>query len=203
MNSKRKIGLLSVLVCLSAASPSLAQNKDDDFYQPWVDYRNGEISVAFDRTPVQFALQAFHAKTGFQIIIPSSAETKFVNLRLARQQLEPAVRSIISNIGYSNFALMYDKGGRPNRAVVLGAQVETLKSAPAQTPDSPVAHLTPEERDKLMKELERWSDLNKEERGRIEDRLKSLPASDDRDQLVRAYGQQVLGLTQDVIAAKN
>jgi type II secretory pathway component GspD/PulD (secretin) len=203
MNSKRKIGLLSVLVCLSAASPSLAQNKDDDFYQPWVDYRNGEISVAFDRTPVQFALQAFHAKTGFQIIVPSSAETKFVNLRLARQQLEPAVRSIISNIGYSNFALMYDKGGRPNRAVVLGAQVETLKSAPAQTPDSPVAHLTPEERDKLMKELERWSDLNKEERGRIEDRLKSLPASDDRDQLVRAYGQQVLGLTQDVIAAKN
>jgi type II secretory pathway component GspD/PulD (secretin) len=203
MNSKRKIGLLSVLVCLSAASPSLAQNKDDDFYQPWVDYRNGEISVAFDRTPVQFALQAFHAKTGFQIIVPSSAETKFVNLRLARQQLEPAVRSIISNIGYSNFALMYDKTGRPNRAVVLGAQVETLKSAPAQTPDSPVAHLTPEERDKLMKELERWSDLNKEERGRIEDRLKSLPASDDRDQLVRAYGQQVLGLTQDVIAAKN
>jgi type II secretory pathway component GspD/PulD (secretin) len=203
MNSKRKIGLLSVLVCLSAASPSLAQNKDDDFYQPWVDYRNGEISVAFDRTPVQFALQAFHAKTGFQIIVPSSAETKFVNLRLARQQLEPAVRSIISNIGYSNFALMYDKGGRPNRAVVLGAQVETLKSAPAQTPDSPVAHLTPEERDKLMKELERWSDLNKEERGRIEDRLKSLPASDDRDQLVRAYGQQVLGLTEDVIAAKN
>jgi type II secretory pathway component GspD/PulD (secretin) len=203
MNSKRKIGLLSVLACLSAASPSLAQNKDDDFYQPWVDYRNGEISVAFDRTPVQFALQAFHAKTGFQIIVPSSAETKFVNLRLARQQLEPAVRSIISNIGYSNFALMYDKGGRPNRAVVLGAQVETLKSAPAQTPDSPVAHLTPEERDKLMKELERWSDLNKEERGRIEDRLKSLPASDDRDQLVRAYGQQVLGLTEDVIAAKN
>jgi type II secretory pathway component GspD/PulD (secretin) len=203
MNSKRKIGLLSVLVCLSAASPSLAQNKDDDFYQPWVDYRNGEISVAFDRTPVQFALQAFHAKTGFQIIVPSSAETKFVNLRLARQQLEPAVRSIISNIGYSNFALMYDKGGRPNRAVVLGAQVETLKSAPAQKPDSTVAHLTPEERDKLVKELERWSDLNKEERGRIEDRLKSLPASDDRDQLVRAYGQQVLGLTQDVIAAKN
>jgi len=203
MNSKRKIGLLSVLVCLSAAGPSLAQNKDDDFYQPWVDYRNGEISVAFDRTPVQFALQAFHAKTGFQIIVPSSAETKFVNLRLARQQLEPAVRSIISNIGYSNFALMYDKDGRPNRAVVLGAQVETLKSAPAPKPDSTVAHLTPEERDKLVKELERWSDLNKEERGRIEDRLKSLPASDDRDQLVRAYGQQVLGLTQDVIAAKN
>jgi type II secretory pathway component GspD/PulD (secretin) len=203
MNSKRKIGLLSVLVCLSAASPSLAQNKDDDFYQPWVDYRNGEISVAFDRTPVQFALQAFHAKTGFQIIVPSSAETKFVNLRLARQQLEPAVRSIISNIGYSNFALMYDKTGRPNRAVVLGAQVETPKSAPVQKPDSTVAHLTPEERDKLMKELERWSDLNKEERGRIEDRLKSLPASDDRDQLVRAYGQQVLGLTEDVIAAKN
>jgi hypothetical protein len=203
MKTKLKIGLLSALVCLSATSPSLAQNKDDDFYQPWVDYRNGEISVAFDRTPVQFALHAFHAKTGFQIIIPSTAETKFVNLRLARQQLEPAVRSIISNIGYSNFALMYDKIGRPNRAVVLGAQVETPQSTPAEKPDSTVAHLTAEERDKLMKELERWSDLNKEERGRIEDRLKSLPASDDRDQLVREYGQQVLGLMKDVFATKN
>jgi len=201
--TKPKIGLLFTLVCLSATSPSLAQNKSDDFYQPWVDYRNGEISVAFDHTPVQFALHAFHVKTGFQIIIPNAAETKFVNLRLARQQLEPAVRSIISNIGYSNFALMYDKTGRPNRAVVLGARVETPKSAPAQKPDSTEAHLTAEERDKLMKELERWSDLNKEERGRIEDRLKSLPASDDRDQLVREYGRQVLGLTKDIIAAQN
>lgn len=203
MKTKLKIGLLSALVCLSATSPLFAQNNDDDFYQPWVDYRNGEISVAFDRTPVQFALHAFHAKTGFQIIIPSTAETKVVNLRLARQRLVPAVRSIISNIGYNNFALMYDKTGRPNRAVVLGAQVETPKSAPAQKPESTVAHLTAEERDKLMQELERWSDLNKEERGRIEDRLKSLPASDDRDQLVREYGQQVLGMTKDVIAAKN
>ena len=203
MKTKLKIALLSAFVCLSSTSPSFAQNKDDDLYRPWVDYRNGQISVAFDHTPVQFALQAFHAETGFQIIIPSTTDTKVVNLRFARQPLEPAVRSIISKIGYNNFALMYDQTGRPNRAVVLDAQVETPKSVPARKSESIVAHLTDEERDKLMKELERWSDLNKEERGRIEDRLKNLPASDDRDQLVREYGQQVLGLTKDVIAAKN
>ena len=54
-----------------------------------------------------------------------------------------------------------------------------------------------------MQELERGAISIRKSAGRIEDRLKSLPPSDDGDQVVREYGQQVLGMTKDVIAAKN
>jgi hypothetical protein len=77
------------------------------------------------------------------------------------------------------------------------------ESAPTQRTEPTAPQLTAEERDKLMNDLQRWRELKEEERGRIEDRLKSLPASDDRDRLVREYGRQVLGLTKDIIAANN
>jgi len=205
MKTKMIVGLLSVLCCVSAASQSYTQDRADDFYQPWVDYRNGEISVSFDRTPVQFAVNAIHATTGFQIVIPDSSETKYVNLRLEKQPLEPVVRSLISNIGYRNFALMYDEKGRPNRAVVLGAQVEQPKSAAADKAQTALKPMTPEERERLKQEIEHWGELKQEERGRIEDRLKSLPESEEREQLITEYGRRMLGLTKETAtaAAKN
>jgi hypothetical protein len=192
----RIISLLCAVVLLSSVSAT-AETPADDFYQHWVDYRDGEISIAFERIPVQFALYAIHAKTGLQIIIPSNNTTKIVNLRLDRQPFEPAMRSLISTIGYKNFALMYDDNGRPNRAVVLGTQrqPETLASTPAEKDSAPRA-LSVEELGKLQKDLARWSDLKQEERGRIEDRLKNLPPSDEREQLIKEYGQQVLGLSK-------
>jgi type II secretory pathway component GspD/PulD (secretin) len=187
--------LLSALV-LSSGVAAKAETPDD-FYQQWVDYRDGEISLTFERIPVQFALYAIHAKTGLQIIIPQNNTTKTVNLRLDRQPFEPAMRSLISTIGYKNFALMYDDNGRPNRAVVLAAQrqPEAAISTPTEN-DSATRALSAEEQAKLHKDLARWSDLKQEERGRIEDRLKNLPPSEEREQLVKEYGQQVLGLSK-------
>ena len=204
MHTKLMLGSLSALVWLMAANTSLAQNKEDDLYQPWVQVRDGEISMTFDQTPVPFALYAIHAQTGFQIVIPTSAQTKVINLRLPRQPLEPAVRSLISNIGYHNFALMYDAAGRPNRAVVLGAQVETPKNnAPAKQAEPPVIPLTADEREKLQKDLERWAEQTEDERDRIEARLKTLPASDEREQLVEEYDRQILALQTEIVAVKN
>jgi hypothetical protein len=204
MHMKLMLGSLSALVWLMAANTSLAQNKEDDLYQPWVQVRDGEISITFDQTPVPFALYAIHAQTGFQIVIPASAQTKVINLRLPRQPLEPAVRSLISNIGYHNFALMYDAAGRPNRAVVLGAQVETPKNnAPAKQAEPPVIPLTADEREKLQKDLERWAEQTEDERDRIEARLKTLPASDEREQLVEEYDRQILALQTEIVAVKN
>jgi hypothetical protein len=204
MHTKLMLGSLSALVWLMAANTSLAQNKEDDLYQPWVQVRDGEISITFDQTPVPFALYAIHAQTGFQIVIPASAQTKVINLRLPRQPLEPAVRSLISNIGYHNFALMYDAAGRPNRAVVLGAQVETPKNnAPAKQAEPPVIPLTADEREKLQKDLERWAEQTEDERDRIEARLKTLPASDEREQLVEEYDRQILALQTEIVAVKN
>jgi hypothetical protein len=155
--------------------------------------------VDFDQTPVQFALYAIHAKTGFQIVMPAMSEAKAVSFRVSRQALEPAMRSLISRIGYKNFALMYDDSGRPHRAIILGSQPITAEpsAGAAVVKNEPAAQpLSTDERGKLQKDLERWNDLKQEERGRIEDRLKSLPESEEREQLVQAYGRQVLGLAK-------
>lgn len=173
-----------------------AQTEVNDFYRQWVDYRNGAVSLAFDQTPIRFAISALHATTGFQIIVPSVSEMKLINLKLHQQPLEPAVRSLISSIGYKNFAMMYDENGQPNRAVVLGARPEADVRAVETETEATIQPLSSEEREKMRKELERWGDLKQEERGRIEDRLKNLPESDERDELVKLYGRQILASTK-------
>jgi hypothetical protein len=173
-----------------------AQTEVNDFYRQWVDYRNGAVSLAFDQTPIRFAISALHATTGFQIVVPSVTEIKVVNLKLHQQPLEPAIRSLISSIGYKNFAMMYDENGQPNRAVVLGARPQMDEPTTVATTESPSLPLSSDEREQLQKDLERWGDLKQEERGRIEDRLKNLPESDERDQLVKLYGKQILASTK-------
>jgi hypothetical protein len=181
-----------ILLAPLAAAAAFAQSGDEDFYQQWVNIKDGEVSVAFNRTPVQFALDAFHAKTGFSIVVPASTESKTVNLRLHRQPFEPAVRSLISTIGYENFAMVYDQQGRPHSAVVLGARPPAVIEA--SNTAAPIAPLTIEERDRLKKEIDRWNELKQEERGRIEERLRNVPSSEDREILVREYGRQLLAL---------
>jgi hypothetical protein len=188
-----RISSLFTALILLGSTPAKGQTMTDDFYRDWIDYRDGEISLTFEKIPLQFALYAIHAKTGFQIVIPSKSTTKLVNLRLDRQPLEPAIRSLISTIGYKNFALMYDNDGHPHRAVVLDAQAQPVTVVQSDVTAQP---LTVDERDKLHKDLARWSDLKQEERGRIEDRLKNLPPSDEREQLVKEYGQQVLAFSK-------
>jgi len=182
---------VAILLAPLATTSAYAESGEDDLYQPWVNIKNGEISMVFNRTPVRFALAAFHAKTGVNIVVPSSTESQTVNLRLDRQPFEPAVRSLISTIGYHNFALVYDQDGRPHSAVVLDAPSPAVKNPATDTPAAP---LTIEERDRLKKEIDRWNELKPEERGRIEERLRKLPPSEDREILVREYGRQVLAL---------
>lgn len=169
--------------------------------QELVDYRDGRISVAFERIPVDVALYAIQAKTGLQIVIPPAREIKLVNLRLTGLPLEPAMRSFITSIGFRSFALMYDEKGRPRRAVVLDLRPEARPSAAVgpsavgtQAVEAAAQPLTAEERDQLQKQLERWGELTQEDRARIELRLKALPPSDDRELLISEYGRQILGI---------
>ena len=174
-----------------------AQTSEEAFYPQWVEYRDDRISLAFDQIRVIDALDAIRQQTGFQFTLPSSADSKLLNLRLERSPLEPAVHSLLSNIGFRNFALIYDERGRPNRAVVLGSQVDRAAVVPgesSQTAEPVVQPLDPGERDTLQKGLERWGELKQEERGRIEDRLKILPPSEEREQLVKEYGRKLLGI---------
>jgi hypothetical protein len=191
----RIIPRLAALLLLGS-EPAIGQTTADEYYRQWVDYQDGEISVDFDQTPVVFALHAIHAKTGFQIVIPSPSQARVLNLRLRRQPLEPAIRSLISTIGYQSFALLYDDSGRPSRAVVLGAQPVSAKAEEVVKIEPSKQPLSAQEQEKLQQELTRWRDLKQEERSRIEERLKDLPPSAGREQLVGEYGRRVLGISQ-------
>src|SRR5215510_9024005 len=178
--------------------PAFPQVMADTLYQENVEYEDGKISLDFDQTPLGVALHAIQLKTGLQITVPPATASRLLNLKLSRLPLEPAVRSLIFSIGFRSFALVYDEEGLPKRAVVLEARPE-VRAGP--TDDlrvdraEPVTEpLRPEERAQLQKELERWSELKQEDRSRIEERLKTLPPSEDREQLVKEYGRQLLGI---------
>jgi hypothetical protein len=179
--------------------PALSQDAEETEYRQWVEYQDGALSLAFAQAPVAVALHEIRERTGFQIIVPSAAQNKLVNLRLSRSPIEPAVRSLLSSIGLKNFAMIYDETGRPHRAVVLGGVEERVAVASSasiavETVEPAAQPLTAQERDKLQKELERWTDLTQEDRGRIEDRLKALPPSQEREELFKEYGRQILGV---------
>ncbi|MGH7832431.1 MAG: hypothetical protein ACREQK_02205 [Candidatus Binatia bacterium] len=197
MKFRPQLILFFFLIASPAIRPAFAQMLDDAVYNQWVEYQNGEISIKFDETPVDLAVEAIRARTGFHIVMPAAADRKFLNLRLNKLPLEPAMRSLLSVIGFQNFAMVYDQEGRPNRAVVLGAAATEragLETAAAKSAETASLDLTAEEREQILKQLERWSELNREERGRIEDRLKNLPPSENREVLVKEYGRQILGI---------
>lgn len=162
------------LLLLSLSEPAFSQDTAESPYREWIDYRDGEVSMAFHQIPVEVALDAIWAQTGLQIIVPSSAANKLLSLQLNRVPLEPAVQFFISNIGFKNFALMYDSEGQPSRAVVLGNQ-PAVNIEPQAIDETRSQPLTTDEQEKLENALQHWNDLKQEERGRIEDRLKTLP----------------------------
>jgi hypothetical protein len=198
MRSLSRIGF-ALALAFSSVQQAFPQTMADTLYRESVEYEDGKISVDFDQTPLGIALSAIQIKTGLQITVPPATESKLLNLRLSRLPLEPAVRSLIASIGFRNFALVYDEEGYPKRAVVLDARPEARATpAPASGTDSgaePVVEpLRAQERVQLQKELERWAELKQEDRSRIEERLKTLPPSEDREQLVKEYGRQLLGI---------
>jgi hypothetical protein len=198
LRSFLRIAFVFVPVFLDAQQ-AFPQEVADTLYRERVEYEDGKISIDFDQTPLRVALNAIQIKTGLQITVPPTTESKLLNLRLSRLPLEPAVRSLIASIGFRNFALVYDEEGYPKRAVVLETRPEVrstpLADSKVDSSAEPVIEpLKAQERAQLQKELDRWAELRQEDRARIEERLKTLPPSEDREQLVREYGRQLLGI---------
>jgi hypothetical protein len=199
VQSYSTIGLTLALIFVPAGSV-FAQVVEDLLYRERVEYQDGKLSVDFDQTPLEIALNAIQVKAGVQIIVPQVAEHRLLNLQLSQQPLEPAVRFLIASIGFRSFALMYDEKGHPERAVVLGMQPQapavraTDSTVDSRRAEPAVEPLTAEERAQLQNELERWGELKQEDRSRIEHRLKGLSPSEDREQLLKEYARQLLGI---------
>src|SRR5437867_11496066 len=84
------IGFFAALLAFCGIEPAFPRVAEDTPYREWVEYRDGGSSVAFDQTPVEVVRYAIRARTGFQIIRPSGAEGKLLNLRMMRLPLEPS-----------------------------------------------------------------------------------------------------------------
>ena len=190
-----QVGFFLALLLFVGFGSAYPQSRDDETSRDGVEFRDGEISVTFRQVSVEFAVNAIHARTGFQIVVPSEANSKTLSLYLRGIPIEVAMRSLISSIGFNSFAMTYDRAGRPIRAIILearpvGGDAATLEQKPA----SESAPLTAEEKDQLSRALKVWHDLKDDARDRIEGRLRSLPPSEEREELLREYGRQILGI---------
>jgi hypothetical protein len=190
----RLVGNALALLFLLVVPPAYPQSGDGESFREWVDYRDGVISVTFRQVSVEFAVNAIHAQSGFQIVVPPEAKSKTLSLYLSGVPVEVAMRSLISSIGFNSFAMTYDRAGRPLQAIILEARpaatdVATSDKTPA--PESPP--LTAAEKEELSASLKRWDELSDDARGRIQDRLRSLPPSEEREELIKEYGRQLLG----------
>jgi len=200
MKSFAHVGIVLALLLIVGLISAYPQTRDDESLREWVEYRDGEISVTFRQVTVEFAVNAIHARTGFQIIVPPEANSKTLSLYLSGVPVEVAMRSLISSIGFSSFAMTYDTAGRPLRAIVLearpaGGDATTSERKPASEPPP----LTEAEKDQLSASLKRWNELSDEARGRIQDRLRSLPTSEEREELIKEYGRQLLGIRDRIV----
>jgi len=196
MKCFRPLGIALPLVFFIGLGRSYPQIRDDEPFREWVEYREGEISVTFRQVSVEFAVNAIHARTGFQIVVPPEANSKTLSLYLRRVPIEVAMRSLISSIGFNSFAMTYDRAGRPLRAIVLEARPAGGDAAASeQKPASESLPLTAAEKEQLNASLKRWNELSDAARGRVQDRLRSLPPSEEREGLIKEYGRQLLGIT--------
>ena len=197
MKSSAQVGIALALLLFVGLSDAYPQSSDDESIREPVEYRDGEISVTFRQVSVEFAVNAIHARTGFQIVVPSEAYSKTLSLYLSGVPVEVAMRSLISSIGFSSFAMTYDRAGRPLRAIVLEARPASADAATSdQKPASESPSLTAAEKDQLGASLKRWNELSDEARGRIQDRLRSLPPSEEREELIKEYGRQLLRIKE-------
>jgi hypothetical protein len=195
MKTFAQVGFSLTLLIFFGFGSAYPQSAGDEYLRQWVEYRDGAVSVIFRGVPVEFAVDEIHARTGFQIIVPPTANGRTLNLLLRGLPLESAIRSLISSIGFRSFAFVYDRNGRPFRAIVLEVRpVDADATNLAQNPAAESTPLTAEEKERLSGALKRWNDLKDDARGRIEDRLRSLPPSEDREELLREYGRQMLGI---------
>jgi hypothetical protein len=192
------------LLLLSNGAVAYAEEEPEIPYEERVDYDGNRISVTFDHTPLNLALNIIRERTGIEFVVPPAVENRELSLRLTRSPIEPAVRSVISSLGFENFALIYDPSGQPSRVLILNTQTPDEAAAvdadPA--PSTAAGAGISDERSSIEKELKRWSELNREERVRLENRLRRLPSSPEHAELLAEYGRRNLGLQSEPAPAE-
>jgi hypothetical protein len=196
--------VLSSFICASSL-PALAED-DLDAYQQFVKYDNDSVSVAFSGLRASDAAQWVRATTGVAITLPTSTQSKTVNLRLEKTKVDQAVRFFLKALELNNTFLVYNRDGRLTDVVALektaSQPASEARSTEEDKPKTDSLRLTSKERDALLRDFGRWTELTAEERDSVHARLRTIQPSEDRDQMVKEYLRQVLGLSDQQTAVK-
>jgi hypothetical protein len=197
-SSTAKLLLFTLSVVFAPAPPALAT---DDFYpnQQFVKYEKDSVSLAFTNLRAAEAAYLMRSTTGIAITLPTSTQTKLINLRLERAKVDHAVRSLLTALDLNNAFLLYDRDGRLTGVIALETAVETV-STPEPTRqekrNATYRDLTVKEFDSMLRDLGRWTELSAHEQRTIHGRLKTIAPSKVRDQLIKEYVRKVLEVSE-------
>jgi hypothetical protein len=181
--------------------PAPALTSEDIFpEQQFLKYDQNVVSIAFNNLRAADAAQWMRSTTGVAITLPTSAQTRPVNLRLDGARVDYAVHSLLTALQLNNAFLVYNPEGHLTGVIALERAVlrPASESAPAEENKKKASsELTPQERESFLKDFARWSEISAEEQKSIQTRLKEIPPSKERDQVIKDYVRLVLGSSEE------
>jgi len=197
----RRSKILLAALFLVYLFPASALMADDAFpEQQFLKYDQNVVSIAFNNLRAADAARWMRSTTGVAITLPTSAQTKPVNLRLEGARVDYAVHSLLTALQLNNAFLVYNPDGHLTGVIALEKTIHRPSgdSAPAEENKKKTpSQLTPQERESLLKEFARWSEISAEEQKSIQSRLKEIPPSKERDQVIKDYVRLVLGIPEE------
>ncbi|HYY25058.1 MAG TPA: hypothetical protein VE689_06165, partial [Candidatus Udaeobacter sp.] len=129
--------------------PAPALTSDDIFpEQQFLKYDQNVVSIAFNNLRAADAAQWMRSTTGVAITLPTSAQTKPVNLRLDGARVDYAVHSLLTALQLNNAFLVYNPEGHLTGVIALERSVyrPSTESAPPENKKKASSELTPQER---------------------------------------------------------
>jgi hypothetical protein len=207
---RRRHGLRSIKVLFAASFliylfPAPALTSEEIFpEQQFLKYDREVVSVAFNNLRAADAAQWMRSTTGVAITLPTSAQTKRVNLRLESARVDFAVHSLLTALQLNNSFLVYGPDGHLTGAIALEKTVSRASlegTFGEENKKQTSSEMTASEREALLRDFARWSEVSPEEQKAIQSRLKAIPASKERDQIVKEYVRLVLGIAEQASSA--
>jgi hypothetical protein len=197
--SSRTAELLLLTFTLLSAPAAAFEN--DDLYpnQQFVKYDNNSVSLAFSNLRAAEAAYLMRTSTGIAITLPTSAQTKLINLTLERANVDQAVRSLLTALDLNNAVLVYDRDRRLTGVIALETVVRPNPGAEISPEDrrkTNYRELTSKEFESIVRDLGRWNELTAQEQKLLHGRLKTIPPSKLREQIINEYVRQVLEVAE-------
>jgi hypothetical protein len=192
-----KLSQVILAVLFWASASTVVADDDSSFFQQYVKYDKNSVSLSFSNLRATDATYLILSTTGVSITLPNSSQKKTVTLKLDGAKLDEAVNSLLGALEINNSFSLYDHDGRLTQVIALEKAAHphvTQADSQKETSKTNFRDLTAAEQNSILRDFARWKELTDEEQRSIHERLKTIPPSRTRDQIIREYIRQVLQL---------